>query len=77
MSVSGTPPYPPQNWWALKLKISRLRLEMTGVSPALQGRRLQAPTPPAPPPTEGGLTTSAACLIPFIAYLTGRCFAVC
>src|SRR5579875_386563 len=40
-SPQGPHPPAPQNEWEVKRRISRLRLEMTGVSPALQ-----APTPP-------------------------------
>jgi hypothetical protein len=43
--LSAPPPYPLRNCWEVKFKISRLRLEMTVVSPALQGRPVQAPTP--------------------------------
>jgi len=42
---------PPQNWWEWKRKISRLRLEMTVVSSALQ-----APTPPPLPLSGRGET---------------------
>ncbi|HLH80515.1 MAG TPA: hypothetical protein VKV29_09570 [Chthonomonas sp.] len=56
----------------MKLKISRLRLEMTGVYLTGSSR----PTP-FPKFAEGHLAVcnSAACVVSFIAHLTGRCFA--
>jgi len=80
----GTRP-PSQNGWELKLKISRLRLEMTGASPALQAPpQPSRPTPfPSPHWGEGHLAVGvladgafAASPVPMIAYLPGRCIAV-
>ncbi len=89
----SAPPPTPQNWGKVKLKISRLRLEMTGVyltgsswPTVLTTAPFSRPTPfpsrptPSPSPYQGeehlAVGNSAACVVSFIAYLSGRCIAV-